>query len=181
MFLQLRKGLRTIDFYQAVPTDYTEGTVSGACISLISISLLILLALFSLLKFMQPRIDSDLIIDQKHLAEKLLVNIDISFKYFPCSLLSLDIQNDLKVHEVNIGGSIQKYSLPENQIYNDEGMSGAQKEERAKKDFREHKGCRMKGTFNIDRVPGNFHFSSHGYGDIFGKVMAEGISSDPHI
>lgn len=77
MFSSFKKGLRSIDFYQAVPSEYSEGTVSGACISIVSISLLIFLSVMSIYNFTSPKIDSDLIIDQKHLAEKLKVTIDI--------------------------------------------------------------------------------------------------------
>lgn len=102
MFSGFRKGLRAIDFYQAVPSEYSEGTVSGACISMIAIGLLFFLCTMSILKFVDLRVDSDLIIDQKHLAEKLKVNIDIEFPRYPCSFLSLDIENVLKVHLVDV-------------------------------------------------------------------------------
>ena len=68
MFSSFKKGLRTIDFYQAVPSEYSEGTVSGACISVVSISILVFLTAMSIINFASPKIDSDLIIDQKHLA-----------------------------------------------------------------------------------------------------------------
>jgi hypothetical protein len=32
----------------------------------------------------------------------------------------------------------------------------------------------MKGFFEIDRVPGNFHFSSHGYGNIIPELVNSG-------
>lgn len=38
--------------------------------------------------------------------------MDISFPKYPCSMLSLDIENILKVHEVNVGKTILKYTLP---------------------------------------------------------------------
>ena len=77
MFSSFKKGLRSIDFYQAVPSEYSEGTVSGACISVVSISVLVFLTIMSVVNFVQPKMDSDLIIDQRHLAEKLRVFIDI--------------------------------------------------------------------------------------------------------
>ena len=77
MFSSFKKGLRSLDFYQAVPSEYSEGTVSGACISVVSISVLVFLTIMSVVNFVQPKMDSDLIIDQRHLAEKLRVFIDI--------------------------------------------------------------------------------------------------------
>lgn len=102
MFSSFKKGLRSIDFYQAVPSEYSEGTVSGACISVVSIGVLAFLTIMSIINFASPKIDSDLIIDQKHLAEKLKVFIDIEFPRYPCSFLSLDVENILKVHLVNV-------------------------------------------------------------------------------
>ena len=34
----------------------------------------------------------------------------------------------------------------------------------------------MNGFFEIDRVPGNFHFSSHGYGNIIPELVQSGHS-----
>ena len=78
--------------------------------------LLILLAA-AITDFRSPRPVSDLIVDQKHLDQKLKVTIDIEFPKYPCSMLSLDIENILKVHEVNIGNTIQKFNLPDNSLF----------------------------------------------------------------
>ena len=51
--------------------------MSGACISVVSISVLVFLTIMSIVNFASPKVDSDLIIDQKHLGEKLQVHIDI--------------------------------------------------------------------------------------------------------
>lgn len=37
-------------------------------------------------------------------------------------MLSLDIENVLKVHKVNIGNTIKKYELPGDILYDDSGM-----------------------------------------------------------
>lgn len=123
MFSSFKKGLRSIDFYQAVPSEYSEGTVSGACISVVSISVLIFLTIMSIVNFASPKIDSDLIIDQKHLGEKLNVHIDIEFPRYPCSFLSLDVENILKVHKVNVEDSLQKTVIPDGNIYTDKHMN----------------------------------------------------------
>jgi hypothetical protein len=55
------------------------------------------------------------------------VFIDIEFPRYPCSFLSLDVENVLKVHLVNVQENLQKITLPDNQIYNDGGMNDDQK------------------------------------------------------
>ena len=41
-------------------------------------------------------------------------------------------------------------------------ISGADKGyDKGVAEARGHEGCRVAGTFSVQRVPGNFHFSSH--------------------
>ena len=175
----VKKGLRSIDFYQAVPSEYSEGTVSGACISVVSIGVLVILTIMSIVNFASPKIDSDLIIDQKHLAEKLRVYIDIEFPRYPCSFLSLDVENILKVHKVNVEDQLKKIVVPDGSLYSDKGMSDDQKLQRVIEDINGKKGCRMQGSFDIDRVPGNFHFSCHAYGSFVHRLVNQGYSTRP--
>jgi hypothetical protein len=53
-------------------------------------------------------------------------------------------------------------------------MSDDDKINRIIEDINNKKGCRMKGFFEIDRVPGNFHFSCHGYGSIIHRLVNQG-------
>lgn len=57
------RGLKSIDFYKNVPDEYKEGTIAGGCISIVSISCLIILSLSAISTYMSPTIVSDLIID----------------------------------------------------------------------------------------------------------------------
>lgn len=59
----LRRGLKDIDFYKSVPSHYKEGTVAGACISIISISALLILVVSSVATYFTPVRINDLIID----------------------------------------------------------------------------------------------------------------------
>ena len=67
----LRKGLKGIDFYKNIPSDYKEGTVAGACISMISISALVILCLSAVSTYTTPKKINDLIIDEKHVQDPL--------------------------------------------------------------------------------------------------------------
>lgn len=63
MFSGLRQGLKSIDFYQAVPSDLSDGTACGACISLASIISLVVLVVMTIISHNSARYGSDLIID----------------------------------------------------------------------------------------------------------------------
>ena len=75
----------------------------------------------------------DILTDQK------LVNVrlNISFPKMPCEYLGLDLQDSQGRHEVGFHKDSKKIPL------NDNG------------------GCRFEGHFEINRVPGNFHLSTH--------------------
>ena len=67
----LRRSLRGIDFYKSVPSEFKEGTVAGAFISIVSISCLVVLSLSAISTYMTPTKINDLIIDEKHVDDKL--------------------------------------------------------------------------------------------------------------
>lgn len=112
MFSSFNRRLKSIDFYQAVESDVSEGTACGGWISLSFTIFLIIMLVATSIEFFEGHYKSDLIIDQKHITEKLKVHIDIEFPSYPCAWLSLDIENNLKVHEINIGDTIKKFTLP---------------------------------------------------------------------
>ena len=70
--------------------------------------------------------------------------------------------------------SLQKTVLPDGNIYTDKHMNEDEKLNRVIQDINEKKGCRVKGHFEIDRVPGNFHFSCHAYGAIVHRLVNQG-------
>jgi hypothetical protein len=103
--------------------------------------------------------------------------MDIEFPRYPCSFLSLDVENILKVHKVNVEDSMQKTVLPDQQLYSDHDLNDDQKLQRIIQDIESKKGCRVKGSFEIDRVPGNFHFSCHAYGALVHRLVNQGYST----
>lgn len=159
----LANKLKGVDFYRNAPGEYTEGTVSGACISVVAIVTLFVLCLSAISSFISPRTYTDILVDQKHSQDKLKVNIDIEFPSFPCGILSVDIENVLRVHEVNVRESLQKFELPGHELYEDRNLTFEQRLNKTVEQLDSKRGCRITGFFWIDRVPGNFHFSSHGY------------------
>lgn len=43
--------------------------------------------------------------------------------------------------------------------------------ERANKAFSDKEGCRVKGHFFVNKVPGNFHISCHAFSGVLNKVF----------
>ncbi|GIY18235.1 endoplasmic reticulum-Golgi intermediate compartment protein 1 [Caerostris extrusa] len=81
---------------------------------------------------------SELFVDNPGDNDRILVHLNISLPRLPCSVLGLDIQDEMGRHEVGFVENILKSPLGEKQ-----------------------EGCRFEGRFYINKVPGNFHVSTH--------------------
>lgn len=97
------------------------------------------------------------------------VNVDIEMLRIPCSIISLDLQDIMGSHTVNIHGSLMKYKLdkngkiigeslyktksPENhgEIFDEEDEEMPDYEE-VKKQFQNQEGCQLKGYFLVNKV-----------------------------
>lgn len=50
--------------------------------------------------------------------------------------------------------------------------------DRVKSELEAKQGCNMKGFFKVYRVPGNFHISTHSFGDIVMMLKGQGYDFD---
>jgi len=132
--------IRRFDIYRKIPKDLTQPTNTGAFISISCILFIAFLLLSELFAFIMPEVNSQLFVHNNNKnvdGGKIPVTLDISVFEIQCRFLGLDIQDDLGRHEV---GFI---------------------EDTSKVDINDGKGCRMKTSFRINKVPGNFHVSTH--------------------
>ncbi|KAL6723203.1 hypothetical protein Aduo_018233 [Ancylostoma duodenale] len=79
---------------------------------------------------------SELYVDDPGREGKIDVEVDVSFPYLKCEYLGVDIQDENGRHEVGFIDKTEKIPLKDN-------------------------GCRFKSKFEINKVPGNFHLSTH--------------------
>jgi hypothetical protein len=132
--------IRRFDIYRKVPKDLTQPTNAGASISICCILFILFLFISELFGFIVPDVNSQLFVHNaagSNVDEKIQVTLDISVFEIQCKFLGLDIQDDLGRHEV---GSL---------------------EAARKLDINDAKGCRMRVSFKLNKVPGNFHVSTH--------------------
>jgi hypothetical protein len=132
-----------------------------------------------------------MLVDTNVGSDKLKINLDITLKRLPCSIVSLDSQDVMGTHSLNIHGRLVKKKLDRNGIvigelienklahktkgehtHDDEDMPNY---EDVKTAVREQEGCQLIGNIEVLRVPGNFHVSSHAFGNIIGRLAAEGF------
>ena len=144
LFIYLFKGkvrmqfdIRRLDVYRKVPKDLTQPTFTGACVSICSIVFIIFLMTSELASFMQTDTVSEIFVDLPSDDMKIPVRLNVTFPRLNCDFLGLDIQDDKGRHEVGFHENTEKIVLSD-------GI-----------------GCRFEGLFYVNRVPGNFHLSTH--------------------
>lgn len=127
--------VRRLDIYRKIPKDLTQPTVTGAVISILSCGFICILFLSELVSYLSPELVSELFVDNPTGAERIPVELNITLLRLNCSVVGLDIQDDMGRHEVGFVENTQKTPVDE--------------------------GCRFEGRFFVHKVPGNFHVSTH--------------------
>ncbi|XP_039734012.1 endoplasmic reticulum-Golgi intermediate compartment protein 1 isoform X6 [Pteropus medius] len=132
-------GGQRFDIYRKVPKDLTQPTYTGAIISICCCVFILFLFLSELTGFLTTEVVNELYVDDpdKDSGGKIDVSLNISLPNLHCELVGLDIQDEMGRHEV--GHIDNSMKIPLN--------GGA--------------GCRFEGQFSINKVPGNFHVSTH--------------------
>ncbi|KAL5020895.1 hypothetical protein ScPMuIL_000050 [Solemya velum] len=130
--------IRRFDIYRKIPKDLTQPTSTGAFISLCSVFFITYLFVAELISFLTIDLESTLTVEDpvKH-SEKIPVFLNISVPKTSCEFVGLDIQDDMGRHEVGHQENTKKFDIEQGQ------------------------GCRMETHFLINKVPGNFHVSTH--------------------
>jgi len=135
----MRVDFRRLDIYRKVPKDLTQPTYIGAIVSVCSVLFIIFLMMSELASFIQTELVSELFVDSPDGAERIPVRLNITLPKMSCDYVGLDIQDEMGRHEVGFHENIKK-----------DDIHGG--------------GCRFQSLFYINRVPGNFHVSTHGAG-----------------
>ncbi len=86
-------------------------SIKLALVTTMCFGLLVILSLTEVTRYLTVETRSDMLVDNASQSDKLNVNIDIIFRKLPCEIISLDVQNVLGAHEVDIKGSLVKRRL----------------------------------------------------------------------
>jgi hypothetical protein len=190
---------RKLDLYREIPKDMTEATTTGGLLSLFCICTVLYLFISELLIFLTPELSSfhfiDSVKDTGDFHPKFTINMNITLHKLPCKIVSVDVQDIMGAHVMDIGGELHKVRLT---MAGDEVDTHKEKHElnvphthghdnhdasHDKKSFngvdeslREQigEGCRLEGHMQVASVPGNFHISAHAHPELihffFGEV-----------
>jgi len=130
--------IKRMDIYRKVPKDLTQPTVTGAVISISCVLFITFMLATELAWFISPDVKSELIVENFDPTERIPVRINVSIPRLKCEFIGIDIQDDQGRHEVG---------FVENTVKTPIGPEG--------------EGCLFEARFAINKVPGNFHLSTH--------------------
>lgn len=147
--------------------------------SLLTIVLLALLLLSEFSSYWNPELVSDLQVDVSSSSEKININIDIDLPKLSCHIISVDVEDVIGSHIVDFEGSLKKRVIDQNgkilEILDATDRSHDTKTvvARTKADMDRNLGCNLRGNLIVNKINGNFHISSHAYGEAVMLLYAE--------
>ena len=142
----------------------------------------IYLFMFEFKNYFIIRTKSELLIDNSKSSSSLKINVDLTMHRIPCYILNMDISDFTGAHTSNVRGTLVKKSLDKDgKILKTDSSALGQKHEDDKfttddviKAFNESQGCRLTGSFQVMRLPGNFHVASHTFAPILKEFKNKG-------
>lgn len=166
--------LRSFDFFQKISVDnITKPTYIGSILSLSAIGIITFLLFREISDLITPTIsrNSDVIQDSE-IHAKINVNLSVDLPYVPCNLVSVDQEDSIGNHRMDISDTLNKFNMESNgqvALY-DKTHNSLDKMQEA---LSANRGCRIEGYIPISKVPGDIHISFHNYG-IYYSMLKEG-------
>lgn len=103
------------------------------------------------------------------------INIDIHFPSAPCHILSLDQQDLMGTHIVNVYEGLVKtwydWFGAELGTWDHKQNDYRATVDGARKGLEAGEGCGISGWLQVNRVPGNFHISTHDYNNVLHELQ----------
>lgn len=96
-----KRRLKSLDIYRKVPLDLTETTASGACITVLSVLMLVLLAMSELRSLFTPVIETTVVVNSDN-SETIRMHMDLTLMGIGCEYVSVDVENKLGVAKMDL-------------------------------------------------------------------------------
>mmetsp|Transcript_10192 Transcript_10192/g.11739 ORF Transcript_10192/g.11739 Transcript_10192/m.11739 type:complete len:472 (+) Transcript_10192:157-1572(+) len=103
-------GLKSFDFYRKIERDFTKGTFGGALLSICGTILMVALFLLELNDYLSTEVSTQITIDEFE-DSTLKINFDITVERLACPFVSIDTENVLGTHKLNLTRNIRKWKV----------------------------------------------------------------------
>ncbi|OUS47115.1 Thioredoxin/protein disulfide isomerase [Ostreococcus tauri] len=105
------KAIRGMDFYRKVPREFSEGTLGGSIISILSAVLMLYLFLSELGKYSTSSFETKVVVDRSVDGELLRINFNLSFPALSCEFASVDVGDALGLNRFNLTKTVFKRAI----------------------------------------------------------------------
>lgn len=155
--------LKNFDFFQKISVEnVSKPTIVGSILSLSAISIMCFLLFREIHDFYSPTFIKDTIIyHDKDQDSKIAVNLHLQFFHMPCSLLSVDQQDSMGNHRMDVSDTLKKHRYTKDNQEIQKGLSHDLDD--VMNSVEEDEQCKITGHVDIHKVPGNIHISHHAY------------------
>eukprot|EP00808_Paulinella_micropora_P030488 g10501.t1 len=189
-------GFKSLDVYRDIPKDLTEQTNTGATVSLVAVAVMSYLFFSELYAWRKIEIKHEMFVDDTedtgNAHAMLQINMNISMPAIPCVVISVDAQDVMGSHVVDVGGTVHKQRLTAaGEVVRDENGNPVVFDEHSAvaaagvgdKDALAQKGegCRIWGNMIVKKVPGNFHISAHAHANLLHVFFGSDPLNVTHI
>jgi len=185
--MSLSKRFKQFDVYRDIPSEYTEQTISGAAVSVMAILVMVVLFASEFISYLTPEMTSEMFVDGSFANEKgqmLQINMNITVPHMPCAVVSIDAQDVMGSHVLDVGGRLHKTRVDRHGVprVDSEGRplpidtrSGSVLQDQV------GEGCNVHGFMLVKKVPGNFHVSAHSHANLLPIFFPNGPMNTTHI
>lgn len=108
--MKIADALRRLDAYPRTLEDFSVRTISGAGVTIISTSIVVILIFLEFLAYMTPNLSEELFVDTTR-GHKLRINLDITLHNLACNYLSLDAMDSSGDQHLRVDHDIFKHRL----------------------------------------------------------------------
>jgi hypothetical protein len=162
------RALKSFDFFQKISVDnITQPTILGSLLSFSAFFIMGFLLFRELTDLITPTLKKDTLIYHDRDTSLLRVNLGVRFPRVPCHILSLDQEDQIGTHRLDISDTITKTRLKHNGEIINQPVENSQPIQALEQAIINGEGCIIAGYIYVNKVPGNIHISHHKYGDLF--------------
>ena len=158
-------GLKSFDFFQKITIDnVTQPTLIGSLLSLSAISIAVILLIREVIIFYSTHLKTDsMVIQDTNQAEKIRLNLNLKFSHLPCGIISLDQEDTMRNHRLDISDTVKKNILSHAGSITPYDKNKQGTDDLFYKAIENNEGCVLRGNIMITKTPGDIHVSFHNY------------------
>lgn len=170
------KALKSFDLFQkiVIESDY-KSTLTGSLLSILVILLLLILVTKETIIFFTPLIIKNSIVQNKfntNQASHFKFHIKVKFYDAPCPIISLDLENLLGAHVMNLRDQNIKFFRysKNNELIKDE--FSAYQINQLEQALISNESCFIDAQLNLHKSAGDVHFSFHKFREVFEEIRS---------